>query len=344
MKKFYNAFATVVLLLCVTALHAQDPSFAQFFSSPLNINPALTANINSDWRLITNIRDQWIGPASPYMTGTISYDTKMFQNKSSYAPENSNYLGIGGMLMYDKTMGGIQKSTYASLNLSYSVKLSEDDYHNTKKLSVGFGGIYGNKHIDFTKLDFQNQFTGTGFDTNLPSGETALSNMKPYASISAGLVYSASSEHSNFDIGVAGFHFNKPKQSYMEDEHQFLAIRKVAHANFETIVNEKVVFNANAIYQNQARANYFSVGGSLGYHIDDDEEEGTMVNGGLWYWSKNAIIPYIGLVYKYLQVGFSYDITISKLAQAAKKPSTFEVSIILRGSRRSSGAIPCPWK
>lgn len=343
MKKFYNALSIVALLLSMKGAQAQDPSFAQFFSSPLNINPALTANINSDWRLISNLRDQWIGPASPYMTGTISYDTKMLQNNNSYAPENSNYLGIGGMLMYDKTMGGIQKSTYASLNLSYTVKLSEDDYNNMQKLSVGFGGIYGNKHIDFDKLDFQNQFTGTGFDTNLPSGETALSNMKPYASLSAGLVYSASSEHSNFDAGVAAFHINKPKQSYMEDEHQFLAMRKVAHANFETIVNDKVVFNANAIYQNQARANYFSVGGSLGYHIDD-EEEGTMVNGGLWYWSKNAIIPYIGLVYKDLQVGLSYDVTISKLAQAAKKPSTFELSIILRGSRKSSGAIPCPWK
>lgn len=343
MKKIQITITFIISLFTVTASNAQDPSFAQFFSSPLNINPALTANINSDWRLISNIRDQWIGPASPYVTGTISYDSKILQNKNSSVPESSNYLGIGGMLMYDKTMGGIQKSTYASLNLSYNVKLSEDDYNNTQKLSMGFGGIYGKKNIDFSKLDFSNQFTGTGFDTNLPSGETALSNMKAYVSISAGLVYSASSEKSNFDMGVAAFHLNKPKQSYMEDEHQFLAIRKVAHANFETIVNDKVVFNANAIYQNQARANYFSVGGSLGYHIDE-EEDGTMVNGGLWYWSKNAVIPYVGLVYKDLQVGFSYDVTISKLAQAERKPSTFEVSIILRGTRRSSGAIPCPWK
>ena len=68
-----------VSLIVARSLQAQDPSFSQFFSSPLNINPALTANINGDWRLISNFRDQWIGPASPYVTGTISYDSKFFK-------------------------------------------------------------------------------------------------------------------------------------------------------------------------------------------------------------------------------------------------------------------------
>ena len=69
-----------VFVLTASQSKAQDPSFSQFFSSPLNINPSLTANINADWRAIANFRDQWISPASPYATGTISYDTKMFQN------------------------------------------------------------------------------------------------------------------------------------------------------------------------------------------------------------------------------------------------------------------------
>ena len=77
----------VKIFMCVFGLiaiqaKAQDPSFSQFFSSPLNINPALTANINADWRVIANFRNQWIGPASPYITGTISYDAKMFRKKS----------------------------------------------------------------------------------------------------------------------------------------------------------------------------------------------------------------------------------------------------------------------
>src|SRR5215471_7623011 len=112
MKTRKHTAMIVGMLLLLRSAFAQDPSFSQFFSSPLNINPALTANINADWRVISNFRDQWIGPASPYATGTISYDRKILQNKIPNVHEEKNILGIGGMIMYDKAMDGIQKSNY----------------------------------------------------------------------------------------------------------------------------------------------------------------------------------------------------------------------------------------
>ncbi len=320
---------------------AQDPSFSQFFSSPLNINPALTANINSDWRLISNYRDQWIGPASPYVTGTVSYDSKIFQDKIPNVETEGNIIGLGGMLMFDRAMSGVVKSTYASLNLSYNIKITETDEY-TERIGVGFGAIYGSRNMDFSRLDFEDQFTGFGFNRNLPTGENALYNMKPYVSASAGITYSASTEKNNFDAGVAAFHLNKPRQTFLKDDNEFLAMRKVAHINFETFVTDQVVFNSNAIYQFQREANYFSVGAAMGYYVGNSLE--TMLTAGLWYWSKNAIIPYAGFVYKDLQVGISYDITTSKLNQAPRKPSSWEVSFILRGTKKPSGVIPCPWK
>lgn len=329
--------ACFLALACVS--HAQDPSFSQFFSSPLNINPALTANINADWRMISNLRDQWIGPASPYVTGTVSFDTKVLQQKVPNVSE-SNYLGIGGMMMFDHAMSGIVRSSYGSLNLSYNIKLSENYY--TERLGIGFGAIYGHRRIDFSRVDFEEQFTGFGFNRNLPTGENALSNMKAYVSASAGITYSASSEQSNFDIGVAAFHFNKPKQTFLKDDQQVLAIRKVVHANYERFLNDRLVVNTNGIYQYQSKASYFSLGAALGFYVGDAAE--TLLMGGVWYWSDNAIIPYIGLAYKDLQFGISYDITTSKLNEAARKPNTWEFSMILRGKRRPSGVIPCPWK
>src|SRR5215470_15170850 len=94
----------ISLVTFVRSAKAQDPAFSQFFSSPLNINPALTAKINADWRVISNFRDQWIGPASPYATGTISYDRKIMQHKIPNVHEEKNTLGVGGMLMYDYAM------------------------------------------------------------------------------------------------------------------------------------------------------------------------------------------------------------------------------------------------
>lgn len=209
-------------------------------------------------------------------------------------------------------------------------------------LGIGFGTIYGYRRVDFNRIDFEEQFTGTGFNTSLPTGEAALSNTKPYFSLSAGLTYTARSEKSNFDAGVAAFHLNSPKQTFLEDEKQILAIRKVAHANFETLLKNQIVLNANAIYQYQSNASYFSVGAALGYFLGNNAQ--SLVMAGLWYWSDNALLPYVGLAYKDLQFGVTYDITTSKLNQATRKPNSWEVSMILRGKRRPSRAIPCPWK
>ncbi|MFI5187234.1 MAG: PorP/SprF family type IX secretion system membrane protein [Chitinophagales bacterium] len=332
----------VLWLIAMRSVNAQDPNFSQFFSSPLNVNPALTARINSDWRAISNFRDQWIGPASPYATGTISYDTKVLQNKIPNVHEEKNTLGIGGMLMYDYAMDGIMKSTYASLNLSYNVVLADGPV--VHRLGVGFGGTYGKRTVDFSRLNWEEQWIGySGFDKNLPTGEAALINMKGFFSLSTGLVYSATSENSNFDIGAAVFHVNTPKQTFLADPNQRLAMRKVVHANFEHYLsNNSLIINANAIYQFQDQAKYYSFGAGLGYYLPQDPD--VILNAGMWYWSKNAVIPYVGFAYKDFQFGLSYDVTISRLDQASIKPKTFELSLIYRGIKEPGFGIPCPWK
>ncbi|MBN9381635.1 MAG: PorP/SprF family type IX secretion system membrane protein [Chitinophagaceae bacterium] len=334
---------TCVLLILIAAnqSHGQDPAFSQFFSSPLNVNPALTGIIHAPWRIISNLRDEWVSPASPYTTGTISYDAKIMKNK---IPESSIF-GFGTMLMYDQAMRGALKSNYASLNVSYNIKIAESE-EGEHRLGAGFGLTYVDKRIDFGMLDFSAQFNGYGFDKNLPTGETALSNMKAYLSASNGILYTYKDKYMNLDIGVAGFHLNKPKQTAIKDDNQYLAPRYVVHGNFEDILNDYLVLNTNAIYQEQSGTHYFSVGGSLGYYLTQKGEDDIIVNAGLWYWSKNAVIPYIGLAYKNFQFGITYDVTVSKLAQASSKPKTFELSLIIRGIDKPTGVIYCPgpWK
>src|SRR5215831_19541050 len=111
-----NRKLLVLLGFLANSVFGQDPSFSQFFASPLNINPALTGMINGKWRVISNIRDQWAGPAFPYITSTVSYDTKILKNK---IPETSVF-GLGVMLMHDDAMSSVLKSNYASLDLSYN--------------------------------------------------------------------------------------------------------------------------------------------------------------------------------------------------------------------------------
>jgi type IX secretion system PorP/SprF family membrane protein len=340
---------------------AQDPSFSQFFASPLNINPALTGDINGKWRVISNYRSQWIGMGEPYATGTISIDNKIFQNVvGNYVDENTRF-AIGGMMMYDQTLDGALKGNYASFNVSGNIRLMKKEgyemngsriRHMSKikmddgaeqRLGVALGVSYGKRRLDLTKLTFENQFTGNGFDTNLPTGESAFANMKSYFSVNAGLIYSIFNENMNFELGVSGFHLNKPKQTFLNDDKQFLAPRYVIHGNLETFIGEQLILNTNGIYQYQSGASYFSVGGALGFYLPNDEKD-VIINAGLWYWSKNSVIPYIGFMYGNYQVGLTYDITVSSLANPTNKLHTFEICMIFRGKGNSSGVIPSPWK
>jgi type IX secretion system PorP/SprF family membrane protein len=241
-------------------------------------------------------------------------------------------------------MGGVLKSNYASFNANYNIQVAEDANGGAHRVGLGFGGIYGNRRVDYSRLVFGEQFNGNGFDANLPTGEGSLSQMKPYFSTSVGILYTYSSNYSNLDIGVSGFHLNKPKQTFLEDENQVLPARYVAHANYEHIISDYVVLNTNAIYQQQSSTSYFSVGAALGYYLSSDEN--ILVNGGLWYWSNNAVIPYAGFVYKNFQVGLTYDVTVSKLSAGTRRPNTWELSLILRGDskEKNKGVIPCPWK
>jgi len=45
-----------------------------------------------------------------------------------------------------------------------------------------------------------------------------------------------------------------------------------------------------------------------------------------------------------MQFGLSYDITISKLAEAPSRQHTFELRMIFRGKGKPDGVIPAPWK
>src|SRR5262245_36475811 len=121
MKKL---FFSVVMLSVLSSLKAQDPSFAQFFSSPLNVNPALTGNYYGKFRMITNFRNQWVGPGDPYSTGTLSAESKIFQNAAENYVDELTRVGVGGMMMFDQSLGGGLKSNYASINFSGNIRLA----------------------------------------------------------------------------------------------------------------------------------------------------------------------------------------------------------------------------
>lgn len=326
---------------CLQMVRAQDPNFSQFYAAPFSINPALTGNFYGSMNAIFNFRNQWSGPIDPYRAMGASIQYKLLEKK---LPQK-NVLATSAMVLRDQTMGGAFNSTYASFNLAYHIGL---DAEGLQKIGFGLGGIYAHRRIDYNLLNFPQQFTSGGFDTNLPTGETGFANIKPFVSMSTGIMYSFTSEDhgTNFDIGVAAFHLNKPQQTAYEDQNQYIQPRYTVYGTYSSFLSDRASMSLNGIYQNQQATEFWQFGGVLGMLLDNSNEP-PVFNLGVWYRNQDAVIPYIGFSTKLFesvaQVGISYDVTVSQFKNARIKPQTLELSLILRSSR-PDGSVPCPWK
>jgi type IX secretion system PorP/SprF family membrane protein len=326
-----TALILVMIFVFSFAGKAQDPHFSQWWSSPLNTSPARTLQADADVRIMGNMRQQWINPAAPYYTGSLSVETSVLSKKTGY---NKLAWGIG--FMHDNTFEGILKSNFISSALAYHQLLGEDLTHS---VSVGLGITNTKRTLDFYRLYFATQFSSDGFDLNLPSGETALSNMKAYWSLSAGLAYGYTTVNTRIDLGVSAYQLNAPRQTFLSDPYQIVPTRYVGYLFFDKTLSNEQVLNVVFYFQQQARHNYSMIGFSCGFPL---QKEDRFLNVGLLYRYKDAIIPNLSLLLGNKQIGLSYDATMSKLNTAAIAPQVFELSFSWRTIYPEKDKMKCP--
>jgi type IX secretion system PorP/SprF family membrane protein len=324
--KYIQKYYIILLLLLLSnkALLAQDPNFSQFIASPLSINPALTSNGESSWRAMSNVRTQWVGIGSSYITQSLSVDGKLKKL------DDDNYLGIGGMVIAEKAMDGIYKSTYININTAYHLSLD----NKGNGLAVGLGYINNNTRIDFSQLSFDQQLSNIGFDRTLPAGEPSLSNATTFSSACAGIMYTYDNDNTFLNLGAAGYRFIKSNRSVLDDKTQYISPRYDIHADFGTALNDKVNLNVSAVHMIQNGATNTAIGTSFGLvqnSNDYNSEQLRMINLGMFYKIGNAIIPYVGYNYNAFQFGFSYDVNVSSVKSGSMSARSFEISFMYRG-------------
>jgi type IX secretion system PorP/SprF family membrane protein len=235
-------------------------------------------------------------------------------------------------------MNGAFTSTYTSTSLAYHVQVN-----SSQRLGLGVQASYATRQLDFSRLTFGEQFVGENFDTTLPSGETSLSALKPFISVSAGLLYNIQTDELDLDMGAALFHINKPKQSFTSNTEQLLPVKQSVHLSATYSPGAQLSYHMSGIYQKQGNQQYFSVGGAAGIQLPNSTNN-RMLWAGMWYRNNDAIYPYVGLLTGNMQLGFSYDLSVSKQVQNTSLPGSFELSLIFRQSSKRFQSIVCPWK
>lgn len=326
------------LLMCSFYLQkavAQDPHLSQFFAAPHFNNPALTGTQFGDWAVMANARQQWGNASTPFNTQVVSADFKLFKNN-----ERVNYLAIGATMMNDQTMNGAFRSNYGAMSLAYHQKLGE-----THRIAAGFQGLYGNRRLDYSRLTFGSQFTGRGFDLAVANGETALSSMKPFFSLGAGLLYTISDNDGRFvmDVGLSSYDINRPNQSFLKDSMNQLNVRHVGYFNMQSYLTDRLFYQISGVYHRQARQNYFAVGGALGFPLQDKNDFQNMFLLGAWFREGDAFYPYVGLRFQNFQLGLNYDVTYSKQNLGPSNPRSFEISFVYTGMYPRHKGLRCPY-
>lgn len=298
MKHLYTILVSLVLV--TGSASAQDPGFTQFYANPLYLNPAFAGTTNCP-RFALNYRNQWPAISGTFVTYSASYD--------QYFREVHG--GLGFLATNDQAGQGTIKTTNISAIYSYQQPLNR-----RVSIAAGFQATYAQKVVDWDKLTFGDMIDPKRGFIN-PTDEVPGPGVARNLDISSGiLVYTK-----KFFAGFAAHHLTEPDE-YLEIGPSPLPMKYTAHAGWVIPISSRDAessISPNILFQKQQNFQQLN----LGMYFT----RGSLV-GGLWYRNQDAFIVLLGIQKDLWKIGYSYDLTTSKLTN--KTAGSHEVSLGLQ--------------
>jgi len=328
MKKI---FITLIIMAFLGTLKAQDIHFSQFFHAPLHMNPALTGIYNGNHRGIINYKDQWRSIASPYKTFAGSYDTRFMYT-------DSDQFGIGASLFSDAA-GDLRMGTNQfNVLASYQKQLTPE-----MGFSFGIQGGLGQTSLkgDPTLQQWGNQYDGTAYNPNLPSGEVNSISSFMFGDFTTGALwqygftenYITANDQFVVQLGIAYHHINRPRQSFYADKKEKLSSKLVFHGFSEIgISNTNTSIVPQFVYFNQGPASELNLGAMFKFKLQEASKHTMWIKSayasvGGFYRAKDAFIIQTRIEFLGYAFGLSYDVNTSNLREASKGKGGIEFSL-----------------
>lgn len=318
-----------ILLIALTGLvvlteqreaKAQDPEFTQFYANLLYLNPAFAGTARCP-RVSMNYRNQWPSLSGTFVTSSFSYDQHI----------NSIYGGLGLIVVSDQAGEATINTTTISACYSYQLSVN-------RNFSIRFAGQAGyfQRSLDWDKLTFGDMIDarrGFVYQTNdVRRGGSAGS-----VDFAAGIL--GFSE--NFFVGFAAHHLTQPNESLILGQSP-LPMKFTGHMgailNFgpqskysegNAKISPNILFRQQGTFTQLNMGMYFMKSGLV---------------GGVWYRNKDAFIVTLGINTNHFKLGYSYDVTASKLSMASGGSHEVSMGIVFncKPKRRSFRTISCP--
>jgi type IX secretion system PorP/SprF family membrane protein len=324
--------AVLFSVLKSVLLYSQDIHFSQYNQTPSLVNPSLTG-LSNVIRASVIYKDQWRSITVPYKTYGASFEMKF---KGSNWDKAGNHMTkiykkafsrmAGGLSFFsDKAGDGNMGSTQVNLSLATFVPLNE-----FSSLSVGLQGSLVQRKIDYSKLLFPDQYNGLTYDPTIDQGEVYGTNNFIYPDFAGGIAWSygynekAIGANNDFraNLGVSLYHFNQPKQKFLTDTRERLAMKYVIHGDFLIgIPNSNVALAPSYIAEIQGPSNEVVGGLMVKYYFSQDSKytgylKRSAIGLGASYRNKDAAIFSFLVEYQQYAIGISYDLNTSRLSNA----------------------------
>jgi type IX secretion system PorP/SprF family membrane protein len=313
---------TVVACLPEHADAQVDPHFSQYYAYPLWLNPALTGVIDGDYRITGNYRSQGTNIGQPYSTTGVSFDA---------ATQKNIGVGINALNMSAGEAGFNFFNAMASVSYS-GVKFGSE---RTQQIVLGLQAGLINRRVDQTKFQLGSQYNPvSGFDPDIPSGETLKSTSSTVFDASVGAMYFDGNPNHTFNpfVGIAAAHLTQPEDPFVgeDQDSRNMPIRYLAHGGTRIKLNDMIGLTPHALYMRQGNSEETVVGVYAQVKVNPECD----LLGGVNYRLKDAAVPFAGFHYKSFTLGLSYDSNASNYRRFQNTNNAFEISLSFIGRKR----------
>jgi len=305
--------------------YAQDSQFSQFYASPLYLAPSFSGSTDGD-RINVNYRNQWPDISKSFQTYSVGYDHYFPHLKSGF-----------GLLLFREQAGASVLAT-TNVGITYAYKFR---FRNGWRISPGIGFYYTQRNLNFNSLEFYDElYSG--------SGTTEQDILGKKADIDAS--FSVLGFNKNIWVGFTWDRILKPNRSLtgdvMEDPWKFSVYGGTRFKIFDKYNwASGQSLSPSFLYKVQDKYSQLDLG-VYWYQMP--------LVLGVWYRgipvfkelaSNDAIAFLVGFKLDQFSIGYSYDLTISKLvgftggAHEISITYLFNQGVTKREKRRM---IPCP--
>ncbi len=340
MRRITKLLAVIVCVFCLSVpAKAQDIHLAQYYFSPLQLNPAETGFFrNGIYRVSANVRNQWSFVNLPYTTYSAGFEAKILQGIMSH-----NDVFAGGIYMSSDQAGkGGLKRTAVKGSLAFH----KDFYEGLNTVIVGIQGGLVQYGFDPNILVFGDQIEDGTSDQKGSSRDIANFDKTKinYVDINAGILWNfIPTDELQIYAGLTMFHINDPALSFM-NEGWYLSRFMSLYAGAAAVMNDQFDILPSFIYYGQHGNNELFLGSALRYNSN----ENTGIRFGSWFrraWrNTDGLTLMVGLDFNTLKAGLSYDINLGKLTSASRGNGAFELAAtyVFGKSRHGAGTVKCP--